>query len=482
MGDRVRVIHDDDDRLVAAKSPPPDDPGRAHREATLLSGLRHPGVVEFVGLTEGERGPEVLTRWVSSRTLADLPRPIEPARAAGIVLAVAATIEDIHRLGVVHRRLDATHVLLDARGRPVLCGFGDAARTDAAPPDDEAEAARPSVDVAGLGALLLDLLAEGDSPDATSRPLRPSRPSRSVRARRRALEAIARQATAEEPTCRPGVRAFADAVRAAAPDATLDLRSERPERPERPERRPVGGQAERPLDPAKPRTPVGDPLLALLAEEEPPASGCPTAPAATIEAPLVTDVEPTEGLLQELDLLRPRNEHRDRRHRPGRGTVGGLSLVLGLAVLGFLGVSVLSTNDAADSQSAPQPTPAPTTAPTVAKDADGGPGSGRVEGSTPEVEHQGVRYRVGRPGDLVAVGDWRCTGEPLPAVYRPSTGSLFVFPAWPEVGRTSDVAPVLAAPDGLGLEAGPPDPAGCPTLVLRDGRGRPTTIDREVLS
>lgn len=47
-----------------------------------------------------------------------------------------------------------------------------------------------------------------------------------------------------------------------------------------------------------------------------------------------------------------------------------------------------------------------------------------------EVEAGGRRYRVGQAGDRVLVGDWRCDGDPEPALLRPSTGEVFVFRGW----------------------------------------------------
>ncbi len=217
MGHRVRVVHDSEGRLVAVKAPPADDPERTGREAQILRDLRHPGVVEVVD--PHDDGRELHTRWVGARTAADLPRPLEPDRAAGLVLAVAATVSDLHQAGIVHGNLDPTHVLLDPFGRPVLCGFGDAERLDGP------HGPRPSTDVAGLGALLATLLTDDDESADHRHPTAPRswrrRPGRRRVAESRALLGIAEHATATDPLARPGLRAFIDALHAAAPDAAL---------------------------------------------------------------------------------------------------------------------------------------------------------------------------------------------------------------------------------------------------------------------
>jgi hypothetical protein len=101
-------------------------------------------------------------------------------------------------------------------------------------------------------------------------------------ASRRALLAIAAQATADDPACRPSLGAFIDAVRRAVPDARLD-HAERPPAPPAPglpspdrSERPDGPRADDPgtrpareaepaaLDHVEPAAPDVDELLAAL--------------------------------------------------------------------------------------------------------------------------------------------------------------------------------------------------------------------------
>jgi hypothetical protein len=67
------------------------------------------------------------------------------------------------------------------------------------------------------------------------------------------------------------------------------------------------------------------------------------------------------------------------------------------------------------------------------------PGPGRPE----------TRFSIGEPGDVALLGDWHCRGEYTPAIYRPSTGQVFVFDGWanPDRALTSSSA-AAAIPNG----------------------------------
>lgn len=503
MGDRVRVVHDDTGRLVAAKSPPPDDPRRGRREVAVLDGLDHPGVVRLVGLVEDHGVAEVRTHWVGSRSAADLPPPLPAARAAGLVLAVAATIGDLHRLGVVHRNLDPSHVLLDPYGRPVLCGFGEARRLGTHL-DDVDDQPRPADDVAGLGHLLAGLLRSPED-DPAARGQARHRDDRRARGRRRALLRIAEQARTGDPACRPGLPAFVDAVRRAVPEATLGdpVDHDDPQGPGRP-----GYDRRLPPDGSL------DPLARLLAEQRPERESWPrpgpeaTAAGVVIDAPRADDpgragtgraVLPT-GLFP--------TDAEARRHRPPLAAIGAGLGVLALGAATFLGASTwldaessaTGLGSAAEAQpsdepatglgadgaapaadDAADPTSTETTdAPGIGPDAPE-PSGHDPAGSTPAtvVTHQGRRFAVGDPGDLVAVGDWHCTGRPVPAVYRPSTGALFVFWSWPEPGTPHATEPSTTVAGGHALRPGEPTAEGCATLTVDGPDGARSTFGPE---
>ena len=85
------------------------------------------------------------------------------------------------------------------------------------------------------------------------------------------------------------------------------------------------------------------------------------------------------------------------------------------------------------------------------------------------LEAGGRRYRVGQVGDEVLVDDWDCDGDPTPALLRPGTGEVFVFPRWVEVG-TLAVEPEAQIAGAHALLSETAEGA-CPTLVVRTAAG-----------
>ncbi|MBN2622928.1 MAG: hypothetical protein JXA83_06160, partial [Acidimicrobiales bacterium] len=135
----VRVELDDDGPVVV-KCATGAGVERVHHERHRLEHAVHPGVV---ALAPARADDEVRTRYAGdpvSRWSGSI------AAIAGLGAAVAGTLADLHDVGFVHGRLDATHILLGDDGRPRLCGL--------AHPGD----ADPSDDVAALGQVLDQLV------------------------------------------------------------------------------------------------------------------------------------------------------------------------------------------------------------------------------------------------------------------------------------------------------------------------------------
>jgi hypothetical protein len=82
---------------------------------------------------------------------------------------------------------------------------------------------------------------------------------------------------------------------------------------------------------------------------------------------------------------------------------------------------------------------------------------------------EGRRYRVGQPGDELLVEDWDCDGIPTPALLRPGTGEVFVFPRWVERDELA-VEPLLTVARAQALVS---DVAagGCPSLAVQTEAG-----------
>jgi hypothetical protein len=355
---------------------------RLQREAERLARASHPGVVQVL------HGGAVVDGW-ELRT-AHAGRPLSSAdrggvrEVAGVVASAATTLADLHQLGLVHGRIDASHVLIGDHGRAVLCGFGDGS-----------VAARAEDDVAALGTLLGQLLEVED--DAEPIPDRRWRRSRAWSGwERRALLLIADQATAEPPTRRPSARRLAAAIVEAVPELGPGAQ---------PARRPAEA-----LD--------LDPMASLRA-----------------------------GVLV---------EPRDVRSRSTRWLAAVAAVLLGTAVVW------LPTGPPGSS-----PVTAPATVMTEAgsptTEAAGLRTAATLPGSV--LSAGGHRYRLGQPGDEVLVADWDCDGTSTPALLRPRTGEVYVFPRWAEDTRLA-VEPVLTVPGAMDLVSeGIGD--GCAALSVR---------------
>ncbi len=85
-------------------------------------------------------------------------------------------------------------------------------------------------------------------------------------------------------------------------------------------------------------------------------------------------------------------------------------------------------------------------------------------GSLRSVDGSDERWNVGEPGDLAAVGRWRCTEDATLGVYRPSTGEWFVFPSW--LDDASSSAPLTLPAFGTELMVESTD--DCDRPVVQD--------------
>jgi hypothetical protein len=130
-----------------------DERRRIEREAAVLRRVAHPGVVQLLA-TEGADPPDALVlRTVSGGDLTALgaqPLPV----IAGLGAALATTVADLQALGFSHGSIEASHVLLDEAGRPVLCSLGRSEATATAPGAER----RHDEDLRALASMLLELL------------------------------------------------------------------------------------------------------------------------------------------------------------------------------------------------------------------------------------------------------------------------------------------------------------------------------------
>ncbi|HEX6424613.1 MAG TPA: hypothetical protein VFZ79_14120 [Acidimicrobiales bacterium] len=193
-GPAARRLRQERARLARAVHPGVVALARSHADDSANAGDDDEGNAddEVVELRTSYAG-EPVVRWSGS-----------VAAVAGLGAAVASTLADLHEMGVVHGRIDGSHVLVADDGRPRLCGLAGL------------EGAAAGDDVAALGALLGELLAR--CPD---RPRGRLTRRRGAGAARRALQQVLDQATDPVPTRRPGARALADAILSSVPGAHL---------------------------------------------------------------------------------------------------------------------------------------------------------------------------------------------------------------------------------------------------------------------
>jgi hypothetical protein len=355
------------------------------------------------------------------------------AAVAGLGAAVAATLADLHDIGLVHGRLDATHVLVGGDGRPRLCGLSH---------PGEAE---PHDDVAALGQVLGDLLER-----ATPGPRSWARRGRSDAAHRRAFEQVIARALDPVPSRRPGARLLASSILGAVPGAELPATSQ-------------------PLPAREPAyVPPDEELLDLVFTHE------------------LTDEERWAQAFgddtSEPSGARPdpppaRSEHGSRaRGAAGAGAVAVAAVAAGVVFVGGWGSrGSAAPPDAIQASQQAMPAGCPVvSAPAADVDGDGCREALVVKGGS--VSAGPARWTLGQPGDLIAIGDWACDGRPAPALLRPATGDVFLFPGWAAEGEPVTVAARDRLPGAIAIRA-ERSQEGCDDLVVDLGAGETATVE-----
>ena len=102
------------------------------REAAAASGLDHPAAVSVLDVVVDGDQPYVVSELVSGRTLAEVVEadgPLPPDQVAGMGLRIVDALSAAHDLGLVHRDVRPSNVVLTEMG-PRLIDFGVASMVD----------------------------------------------------------------------------------------------------------------------------------------------------------------------------------------------------------------------------------------------------------------------------------------------------------------------------------------------------------------
>ncbi|GIU85196.1 MAG: hypothetical protein KatS3mg008_1971 [Acidimicrobiales bacterium] len=410
-GVSVRFDHDSG-RLVVDKHF--DDEAGAEALRSLLALVARPGVVQLVD--DGGPPGVVTTAYVGSHTLATW-QPASAEDAFEFARELVRLVAGLHRDGFAHGALRPEHVLVDAAGRPVLCGFaarGPSASQGLGRPGSETSVETEGEyqeDVVALGRLVA-LLAE-KARTTLGRRLDPQSPGRSRRRDRRVgMELVTRLARLAESADEPDATAQSLA-------ASLDEPFDPPSHTARLSligiRRPWKGVFRRfATSGSVALLPIGAAMVVVAVARI--ASG---ATDATWREPTREEPRPTDRPRR--DSTRPDPVETDRRQEVAA-------------------------------------CPPATDPPQYLFDLDG-------DGcSEPAVIHEGMVgtsdgwIAVGDPDDVVVLGDWDCDGSSTPALLRRGTGEVFVFDRWPPRDGSLSATPVTEVSDATDLD------------VRRDGR------------
>ncbi|HZA00558.1 MAG TPA: hypothetical protein VE575_17495 [Acidimicrobiales bacterium] len=424
MSMHVKVSLDGEGPVVVKTATGDDDRTRLRLEGERLAQARHPGLVSVVLARNGEEA-ELRTRYAGD-PVSHWTGPV--ASIAGLGAAVAATLGDLHEIGVVHGRLDSTHILVGPDGRPRLCGLSHPGGP-----------AAPADDVAALGRVLAELLER-----APAERRGPRRWPRTDAAGRRALERVIARALDPLPSRRPHARLLASSILDAVPAAEL------PAPPASPGAGDETGEGE-PTGGGEPTGEGGDDLLDVvltheMSDDERWAEACGDAPAG---------------------------------RRASRVGLAALTILMAAAVAVAVVVSDWgrAPGSAAPAEQPPEPALAPgcaaVKAPAADVDGDGCAEALTIDGAT--ITAGTARWTLGKPGDVVTVGDWACDGRGAPALLRPATGDVFVFPTWAEAGQPLTVEAHDRLPGAVAIRSQPGDD-GCDRLAVELASGATTVV------
>ncbi len=99
---------------------------RFHREARALAALNHPAVVQIYDLLEHEEEPWIVMEFVDGRPLNERLKwgPLEVGEAIRLARDIVSGLAAAHGVGLVHRDLKASNILIGRGGQVKILDFG----------------------------------------------------------------------------------------------------------------------------------------------------------------------------------------------------------------------------------------------------------------------------------------------------------------------------------------------------------------------
>jgi hypothetical protein len=171
------------------------------------------------------------------------------------------------------------------------------------------------------------------------------------------------------------------------------------------------------------------------------------------------------------DALRALLGTRDRARRSRLKVPARPALVAGSVLAGLVPLALLLPRHPVPSLATAARPDRPRPRPTITTTSTTTP---VVTSSETTLVHGDARWRVGRSGDVVVIGDWDCDRTETPAVLRPATGEVWSFPRWPVGDEPLTGTLVATVPGALGARVVPHD--RCDRLTVVDAQGRSTTL------
>jgi len=162
---------------------------RFQREARAVSRLEHPFILPVHDYGEAEGRPYLVMRYLGQGTLKDKlsgqPMPLDEVNR--IIGQVGGALDYAHRVGIIHRDVKPSNILMDAEGNAFLADFGLAKMMEASvqltgtgvgigtpaymsPEQGQGETVDSRTDVYSLGVMLYEM-ALGRMPYQADTPL-----------------------------------------------------------------------------------------------------------------------------------------------------------------------------------------------------------------------------------------------------------------------------------------------------------------------